>query len=259
MDLKELSEQKKNKNSRHPWEQARLEFIHKKIIKCLDLNKALVFLDIGCGDTYVAEQLMVRIPNSTFYCIDNAFTEKQLLFYSKKYKNSKIKVFNNLKEAITQIESEISFILILDVMEHVKYDVEFLVQIEKLDQFNSKSKMLITVPAFQSLFTHHDVILGHYRRYTNRSLENATLKAGLKTVQKGYFFSSLLVPRYILKLRELIFKPKANTTAIASWNKGLPITILYKNILILDFSITTFLEKIHLKPIGLSNYIICKK
>ena len=91
MDLKELIEQKKSKrNSRHPWEQARLEFIYKIVKKHLNHNSTPVFLDIGCGDTFVAEQLIERIPNCTFYCIDNAFTEKQLLYYSKKYKNIKI-------------------------------------------------------------------------------------------------------------------------------------------------------------------------
>ena len=85
MDLKELIEQKKTKkNSRHPWEQARLEFIHKKVKIHLNHNNAPIFLDIGCGDTYVAEQLIERIPNATFYCIDNAFTEKQLIYYTKK-------------------------------------------------------------------------------------------------------------------------------------------------------------------------------
>lgn len=260
MDLMELTEQKKDKrNSRHPWEQARLEFIYKKVKKYLEPNNTVIFLDIGCGDTFVAEQLIERIPNSHFYCIDTAFTKKQLLHYSKKYENINIMVFNNLNEATLQVESEISFVLILDVIEHVKNDVNFLVQIEQLKQFNSISKILITVPAFQSLFTHHDYLLGHFRRYTNKSLEFVTLKSGLQTIQKGYFFTSLLLPRFILKISELIFKPKSQSTSISKWSKGKLITILYKNILILDFLITSFIEKIHLKPIGLSNYIICKK
>jgi SAM-dependent methyltransferase len=260
MDLKELTQHKKNKkNSRHPWEQARLEFIHKKVKKYITQNTAPIFLDIGCGDTYVAEQLSKRIPHGVFYCVDTAFTEKQLLDFSKKYNKLQIKVFNNLKQAIAQIESEISFVLILDVLEHVEYDLELLIQIKQIEQFNSKSKMLITVPAFQSLFTHHDHVLGHYRRYSNKSLEAITHKSGLETIQKGYFFSSLLLPRFILKIRDLVVKPKSQSTSVAIWSKGLHITNLYKNILILDFSITSFLEKIHLKPFGLSNYMICKK
>ncbi|MGM5470817.1 class I SAM-dependent methyltransferase [Flavobacteriaceae bacterium LMO-SS05] len=260
MDLKELTEQNKSpKNSRHPWEQARLEFIHKTVKKHLDHDRDPIFLDIGCGDTYVAEQLLERIPKATFYCVDHAFTEQQLLYYSKKYKNINIKVFNTLKDATAQIESEISFVLILDVMEHVKNDVDFLAQIEQLESFKSKSKLLITVPAFQCLSSHHDQVLGHYRRYTNKTLESVTLKSGFQTLHKGYFFSALLLPRVIIKIKELLIKPKASSTSVAKWTKGRLLTLLYKNILILDFSITTFLEKIRLKPIGLSNYMICKK
>lgn len=239
MDLKELA--KYNEKSRHPWEQSRLEFIHRKVNKHLDSNNtAPVFLDIGCGDTYVAEQLIERIPNCSFYCIDNAFTETQLLYFSKKHRNTKIKVFNKLEEVIDQIDSEISFILILDVLEHVKNDVDFLVQINQLEQFNSESKILITVPAFQSLFTHHDYLLGHYRRYTNKTLEAVTLKSNLQTIHKGYFFTSLLLPRFILKIKELIIKPNSESTLITKWTNGVLITKLYKNILILDFLITSF-------------------
>lgn len=260
MDLKELAQQKKGeKKLRHPWELARLEFIHKKIQKYLSPNCTPIFLDIGCGDTFVAEQLMKRIPNSSFYCIDNAFTEKQLLQYSKLYKNANIKVFSKLEDATAQIDTNISFVLILDVMEHIDNDVDFLVQIEQLEQLNSKSNILITVPAFQSLFTHHDHVLGHFRRYTNRSLEKTTLKSGLKTIEKGYFFSTLLVPRFFIKIKDLLFKSNSKSTSIATWNNGWLITSLFKNILILDFSITSILEKIHIKPFGLSNYIVCRK
>ncbi|HMC02064.1 MAG TPA: hypothetical protein VKN14_13590 [Flavobacteriaceae bacterium] len=259
MDLQELDKQKKNKRySRHPWEQARLEFIYTKIKTNLKDDRP-VFLDIGCGDTFVAEQLLKKMPNSTFYCIDIAFTDEQLIYYSKKFKNKKIKVFNKLNEAIAQMESNISFVLVLDVIEHIENDLDFLIQIEQIKQLDSKSKIVITVPAFQNLFSHHDYVLGHYRRYNNKTLENITLKCGLQTIQKGYFFSSLLLPRFISKLTELIFKPKTKSTLVARWSKGKLITKVYKNILILDITLTAFLEKIHLKPLGLSNYIICKK
>lgn len=260
MDLTELSEHKKDENySRHPWEQARLEFVYSQIKKQLYQNNSPVFLDIGCGDTYVAEQLLKKIPHASFYCVDTAFTDKQLQSYSEKYSHKSIQVFNNLDKAMLELNKEISFVLALDVMEHVEDDIAFLNTIYNIKNVTKNTNILLTVPAFQSLFTNHDVVLGHFRRYSNNTLEKVIKEAKLQTVAKGYFFASLLIPRLLIKIRENIFKPTAQNTSVSKWNHGKLITRVYKNILIFDFLATSFLEKWYLKPIGLSNYIVCKK
>ena len=47
--------------------------------------------------------------------------------------------------------------------------------------------MVILVPAFPSLFGSLDVALGHYRRYTRRTLSAAFDKAGLNLLHMEYF------------------------------------------------------------------------
>lgn len=260
MDLKELAESEKDiKNKRHPWEQARVNFVYKKIKKYLDPSSDTIFLDIGCGDTYVAEYLLEKIPSSSFYCVDTAFTTSQLEFYSKKYTNKNIKVFNKIEDAIHKIDSNISFVLLLDVIEHIEQDLSFLKHVNSMTKLTENSKMIITVPAFQSLFTNHDEILGHYRRYTNKSLNLLIEKAGFKAVGIGYFFTSLLLPRFLIKIKEKFNKPKITSTSVSTWNKGNLISCIFKNILIFDFSVTSILEKLNIKLFGLSNYIVCKK
>lgn len=260
MDLLELETyQHLDTSQRHPWEQARLAFVYQKIKKYIDSKKPVVFLDVGCGDTYVAEALLEKIPNSFFYCVDTAFTEDHLSHYAEKYTNQNIFVFDALDKAIAELKYEVNFVLLLDVIEHVKDDIELLKTIKAKPQITSATSFVITVPAFESLFTNHDTILGHFRRYTNKTLTNSITTAGLTSTEKGYFFMSLLIPRSISKLKEAIFKPKSKNTSIALWRKGKLITNLFKNILIFDFKLSSFLEKLKLKPIGLSNYMICRK
>lgn len=260
MDLKELHEKEKHDNhKRHPWEQARVNFVFKKIKKYLEQSSNIVFLDIGCGDTYVAEYLSEKIPSSSFYCVDNVFSNSQLEYYTNKYANKKIQVFKTIEDAVSQIDSEISFVLMLDVLEHVEKDFDFLKQVHDTKKITENSKLILTVPAFQNLFTSHDSLLGHYRRYTNRSLKQLMQNVGFKTTNIGYFFTALLLPRLLLKLKENYIVPKAESTAISTWSKGNLITSIIKNILIFDFSVTSILEKIGIKIIGLSNYIVCKK
>ncbi|MCX7550562.1 methyltransferase domain-containing protein [Xanthomarina sp. F2636L] len=260
MDLSEFSAHIKNQQyTRHPWEQARLEFVYKLINKHTSKRTNPVFLDIGSGDTFVAENLLKKIPASTFYCVDTAFTEEHIQYYSKKFSHINIQVFNSLETALVHLKSDIDFVLALDVMEHVANDLDFLKDITHSDKVTKKTQIILTVPAFQSLFSHHDVILGHYRRYTNNTLKQVANKAGLEIISIGYFFISLLIPRTLIKLKEKIISPRSKKTSVAEWHRGTFVTSIYKNILIFDFRISFFLEKIHLKPIGLSNYMVCKK
>ncbi|WP_417856435.1 class I SAM-dependent methyltransferase [Xanthomarina gelatinilytica] len=260
MDLTELSEHSKHQHqTRHPWEQARLEFVYKLINKHASKKSHPVFLDIGSGDTFVSENLLLKIPHGRFYCVDTAFTKEHLEFYTKKYSHKNIQVFNSAIAALSAINCEIDYVLALDVMEHVANDLDFLKDISNMEKVTENTKIVLTVPAFQSLFSHHDVLLGHYRRYNNNTLKQVTKKAGFEIISIGYFFMSLLIARILIKFKEKIIKPKSKKTHVAQWQQGKLVTNLYKNILIFDFKTSSLLEKIHLKPKGLSNYMVCKK
>ena len=120
---------------------------------------------------------------------------------------------------------------------------------------------LIAVPAFQSLFCSHDDFLGHYRRYTNKSLKVNLAEAGLNVFKIGYFFFSLLPIRIIEVIKESIIKPssKINATGLTKWEGSKTKSIFLKNILLLDISIAFTLKKIGINMVGLSNYAICRR
>jgi len=260
VDLVELKATGQIENpNRHPWEQARSVFVANQIRKRFGVNDAMTILDIGCGDTYVAETLLEDFPNSTFYCIDIAFTPELMAHYSEKYKNTNIHVYTDMNDAVADIEKEISFILLLDVVEHIEEDVSFLKQVHQLNHVTENTNLFITVPAFQSLFTNHDTLLGHYRRYTNVNLKRTLKSAGFKSDSLGYFFTSLLLPRILEKAKEKMFGIKNDSTDLSVWDKGEGVTSMVKNVLVLDTKITGFFEMFGINIIGLSNYIICKK
>lgn len=260
MDLVELKATGKIENeNRHPWEQARSVFVANQIRKRFKSDEAMTILDIGCGDTYVAETLLKDFPNSKFYCIDIAFTPELMAHYTEKYKDTNIFVYTDMNDAVADIENEISFILLLDVVEHIEEDVSFLKQVHQLNHVTKNTNLFITVPAFQSLFTNHDTLLGHYRRYTNVNLKRTLKTAGFKSDSLGYFFTSLLLPRILEKAKERMFGIKNDSTDLSVWDKGEGVTSMVKNVLVLDTKITAIFEKLGIKIIGLSNYIICKK
>ncbi len=50
-----------------------------------------------------------------------------------------------------------------------------------------------SIPACPFLWSHHDVVNHHYRRYTYKSIQNAIKKAGL-SVEYITYYSSILFP-----------------------------------------------------------------
>ena len=82
-------------------------------------------------------------------------------------------------------------VAVLDVVEHVEDDVAALKAIARV--LKPGGKILITVPAHQWMWSAHDVVNHHKRRYSKGTLTEALKKAGLGW-KKLRWFNSLLFP-----------------------------------------------------------------
>jgi SAM-dependent methyltransferase len=82
-------------------------------------------------------------------------------------------------------------IAVLDVVEHIEDDVAALKAMATC--LKPGGKILITVPAHQWMWSAHDVVNHHHRRYSKKALLKAIHAAGLKPGKLGYF-NSLLFP-----------------------------------------------------------------
>ncbi len=82
-------------------------------------------------------------------------------------------------------------IAVLDVVEHVADDVAALRAMAQC--LKPGGKILITVPAHQWMWSAHDTVNHHQRRYSKKTLKAALRAAGLRWRKLGYF-NSLLFP-----------------------------------------------------------------
>ena len=82
-------------------------------------------------------------------------------------------------------------VAVLDVVEHIADDVAALAAMATL--LRPGGKILIAVPAHPWMWSAHDVVNHHHRRYTKRTLRAAIERAGLRPV-KMRWFNSLLFP-----------------------------------------------------------------
>ncbi|MBJ7347590.1 MAG: class I SAM-dependent methyltransferase [Thermoleophilaceae bacterium] len=108
-------------------------------------------------------------------------------------------------ESMPFASEKFDLITCLDVIEHVKVDSEAfreLLRVAKPGGF-----LVVTVPAYQWLWSHHDVVNQHYRRYTHARLKTVALSEGWECVRTGYFNSIMLPLAAIVRLSERV-RPK---------------------------------------------------
>lgn len=260
MDLKEAGSRRVS-DTRHPWEQARVKVIAQLLeaySPALKQKSSLV-ADIGCGDIYVAERLHDHYPSSRWLAIDKAFTPDLLDAYRLQSKSRPINLFTGVDEAQKSVDKPMDVILLLDVIEHIEDDTAFLKDLLDSSLFGKHTLVLISVPAFQSLFCSHDRFLGHHRRYAHRQLQSQLQELGLKVKRSGYFFSLLLLPRLLQVFKERLSPPKQISTDLVDWQGGSFKTHVLTNILTLDARIGLLMSRLGLPMPGLSTFAVCHK
>ncbi len=88
-------------------------------------------------------------------------------------------------------KDEYDLIVILDVIEHIDDDLAALKSL--YSRLKPGGWLLVTVPAYQFLWSHHDEINHHKRRYVLRGLKQVVKLAGY-TVRDSSYFNTFLFP-----------------------------------------------------------------
>tara|TARA_B100000315_G_scaffold114723_1_gene105226 strand:- start:277 stop:756 length:480 start_codon:yes stop_codon:yes gene_type:complete len=159
MDLREA----KNVTHRHPWEMSRgASLLH--ILK-EGMHEAC-YADIGSGDLFFAKKLKQITPKQ-IYAVDINY--KSL---GKKDNISKLKNLSSIPR------KSVDCVLLLDVLEHIKDDEGFVGSL--LEILKEEGVILITVPAYQFLYSGHDMFLKHFRRYRKKNLIKILKKYNLQ-------------------------------------------------------------------------------
>jgi hypothetical protein len=243
MDLLEQKKISADQFKRHPWELTRLKIL----LFLLKKNSTRKFIvDIGSGDAFIITELAKKFPTSTLAAVDINYDGP---FLKKNTKNN-VQFFKSMGDIPRELP--VDKILLMDVLEHVPYPEKILQDIKALPNVSISTKVFITVPAFQSLFSEHDIFLNHFKRYNRKQLALLLKREGFKIKQSGYFFFSLLLPR----LFQNLFGNKP-ATGVHNWKQGTFLTSIMLAILWIDFKICWYLSRIGIYLPGLTCYCIC--
>ncbi len=127
----------------------------KKLVK--EQNKKITVIDFGSGSGFFAYELFEAFPEQIedVLLIDIGYSEEEM----ESTKNKPVKKLRYIPHGIND-----SIVIMMDVLEHIEDDYAILDDIKK--RLGENAHFFITVPAFMSVWSSHDVYLGHYRRYT---------------------------------------------------------------------------------------------
>ena len=84
-----------------------------------------------------------------------------------------------------------------DVLEHLEDPDSLIAEFRRV--LVPRGAVLVTVPAFQSLWGDEDDVAGHYRRYTKASLTAAFTQQGFTRIASEYLFASLVPPAAVMR------------------------------------------------------------
>lgn len=87
-------------------------------------------------------------------------------------------------------------VVAFDMLEHVENDVKAVSEIRRV--LKKDGRLVFTVPAFNALFSGHDVAMHHYRRYNKKMAR--TLMSNFQKVDLGYWFFFLFAPAALIRL-----------------------------------------------------------
>lgn len=156
----------------------------------------LQIVDVGAGSGFFSRYLLSHTPAKEAWCID--------ISYENDSEQSESGKPIHYQRSIDLIDADL--VLMMDVLEHVNDDVKLLR--EYVIKAPHGSQFLITVPAFQFLWSGHDDFLEHKRRYTLKHLQQIVCSADLNIKHMVYYYGAVFPIAATLRLLQKAFGQK---------------------------------------------------
>ena len=159
-------------------------------------------LDIGCGSGLMLNALKQIGETSGMDMSDDAISFSREIFSGTVKKGF-------LPDNVPYKDASFSLVTALDVIEHVDDDRSALRAIRA--KLAPGGKAILTVPACMFLWSEHDVLNEHKRRYSRSELREKLIDAGF-TIEKISYFNTFLFPAIgLVRIVNNMLKRKGNS------------------------------------------------
>jgi 2-polyprenyl-3-methyl-5-hydroxy-6-metoxy-1,4-benzoquinol methylase len=244
MDLKERLA---GAERRHPWEIARARSYRKLIAAHTDLAIVRSVLDIGAGDGWFASDIRGDLAEpATIVCWDINYRSEDLASPTGP----------GLTRTRDRPVGLFDVVLALDVLEHIADDEEFLADVI-VPLMGPAGIGLLSVPAHPRLYSDHDRMLEHERRYRPAAFRTLVGRH-LDVVAAGSLFSTLVPVRAVDALRQKAGRG-GEQTGVGSWSSGPRATRAVTAVLEADATIGRGAARIGMPLLGLSTWTVVRR
>ena len=178
-------------DDRHWWYRGRRRIIRTELDR-LPLPAGARVLDAGCGSGRTLEEL---VPYGEVHGIE---LDPGAAEFARARGSGEVQI--GRLEELPWEDGSFDLITCLDVIEHTPDDRVTLSELRRVCR--PGGFLLLTVPAYQGLWSMHDVANHHYRRYSRSRLRAAAGEAGWRVVRMTSFNGLLLAPAAAVRLAE---------------------------------------------------------
>lgn len=193
MDLKETSQMSRDQEMRHWWIRTRFLYIERALAS---LGPGSRVLEVGCGTG----------QNLRFLRTESGLSSRisQLVGFDPGLPPHALppqgfgpndQIQRELPDSLKS--APFDALIATDVIEHLDDDVREMRHWMQL--LKPGARIVITVPAFPLLWSRHDELLGHRRRYTASTLKRFGNLSGLREVSVRYAFGPLFPAVFLIR------------------------------------------------------------
>lgn len=174
---------------RHWWYRGRARIV-RAVLDRLDLAPGAELLDAGCGAGATLDDLAAYgTPHGVE--LNPLGVEAALARGHADVREARI-------EELPYDDQTFDCLTCLDVIEHTPDDVRSLEELRRVAK--PGAPLIVTVPAYPRLWSQHDVVNNHYRRYTRKRLRRAAWQAGWGLELETNFNSFYLIPAALVRV-----------------------------------------------------------
>jgi len=178
-------------DERHWWYRGRRRVLRAQLDR-LPLPPGARLLDAGCGSGRTLDELARRGR------VSGVDTNPEAVAAARRRGHRDVRVAR--VEDLPFPDGTFDLVTCLDVIEHTPDDRATLAELRRVTR--PGGLLVVTVPAYQALWSWHDVVNCHFRRYDSGSLRAAAREAGWHVVRDTHFNGLLLAPAAAVRLAQ---------------------------------------------------------
>lgn len=171
-------------------------FKHRNNVICNTIDRYGIqgnFVDVGGGNGLQAKFIQTNYPQ-----LKSCLVEPGYYGCLEASKRGVKYIYNSLFQDFDFQGFDTAYVGLFDVVEHIQDDAGFLIEVKA--KLKKGTRIIITVPTYNWLWSDLDDYGSHHRRYNKKTIQELASKTGLQLTYFSYFFSYIVPLTYLLRV-----------------------------------------------------------